>query len=244
MDQQKPLTEGERSAMHAAIEAGVAHDMRTRRLRVRIATSGVAIVIVAALAGIAAWGIGMRAAPSPITSASPTPTRTPSPSPSPTSTPPAPTSTPDTGQPGPSEWIVSEAGIGPFLLGMDFDAAVAALPGATSCRPDDTESTYSAQEPPVWLLRSSSDARAELGAVVWDWTSQTATADLTLAPRTAEGIGLGSTVAEVRAAYPAAVSTRRNTEFLEFGRIFVAVPEGYVTAIGVSDGGAPWEYCG
>ena len=123
---------------------------------------------------------------------------------------------------------------------MDVDAAIASLPGATACRPDDAGSTYFSEDPPVWLLRSSS----ALGTVVWDRTSGTATTDAALAPRTAEGIGLGSTVAEVRAAYPDAVSTRRNTEFLEFGRIFVAVPEGLVTAIGVSDSGAPWEYCG
>jgi hypothetical protein len=64
-------------------------------------------------------------------------------------------------------------------------------------------------------------------------------------PRTPEGIGYGSSVEEVRAAYPNAVEVTRQGLYLLDGTVFFRVETGVVDGIGVTaSNDIPWEYCG
>ncbi|MGW4928653.1 hypothetical protein ACWEOH_05810 [Agromyces sp. NPDC004153] len=213
---------------------------------------GLAIVAVAlaAFTGCAAAGGGPTPSPSPNAAAKPTKTATPTPSPTPAPTAtPAPASAPDQGADpaNPSGWLIDATGIGPIELGVPLDQAAASLPGYT---------VGTCPNPAVRFLRSD-DASAPSLAIAAG--ADGAVALITLSegtgPATAEGIRLGSTVAEAKATYPGLVPSQGFDDrytiegapgFITFSTGQLNVGDGApIFSISVVTGGLPpKELCG
>jgi len=127
----------------------------------------------------------------------PTLTATPTPTPSPVEDP-----------ADPSTWIVTEEGIGPIKLNAPFSDAVAQLPTGVERVPEICRHSVwwkDANGDQLVVARdSSTDDAGPLELVFWaDWLEPYAVDG----PRTAAGIGVGSTLDEVWAAYPDATET-------------------------------------
>jgi len=131
------------------------------------------------------------------------PTNTPTPTSSATQSP-TPTADPiDLADP--SSWIISEAGIGPITLGQSVDDATLALsaytPQEVPCdRPEIR--LFVAEGAPSLTLYLAKNSPSIIGIRIFDYDSVLPAAS---SPHTAEGLGLGSTVSEVQAAYSDAV---------------------------------------
>lgn len=134
-----------------------------------------------------------------------------------TTSPPTASSTP-TSTPSPTQaaadpadvttWTVSAQGIGPARLGEAFSDVTAALPAWTVVPGCSWTAALSSvdQQVSAYFARNSDDAEGDVTTVTFEALADSVTpAD---GPRTAEGIGLGSTRDEVMAAYPAAVSQK------------------------------------
>ena len=148
----------------------------------------------------------------------------------------------------PSTWVVSEAGMGPLKLGMPFADAVVAVPGFEEACGDAFHREFGDSSQSVWLA----DSGGSLGVV------ESAVVD---GPLTSDGIGVGSTTADVLAAYPDATVDVRNLAYLRVGTMFFGyrsdvsydsdgaqyvaddLPEDIVS-VGVTSADVPWEYCG
>jgi hypothetical protein len=200
----------------------------------------VALLVVAALCGCTAAG----ATPAP------DPTVTVVSSPTPTGTPVAAWDPAD-----PTTWVISAEGVGPLRLGDDIAEAVAAIPAF----PEPDDAAANCGNPAITLLgppgASTADggillAAAETGEIV-------AVAVSIPGPLTAEGVGVGSTLGDVRAAYPTAVeslrygSTPQLTVQSDSGWITFQSTDGMgqdaapVDLVSVIVGGTPPnEYCG
>lgn len=140
---------------------------------------------------------------SPVNGPAQTPTAS-EPAPQPTS---SESASPDAGEPDPddpSAWIISAEGIGPVLIGGDFDATLAELPDAwtsdgAACpwaafwnAPDTTFSMH--------FVRGSEDQSEPVSEI-----SASTMADSVarhVGPETPEGVGIGATRDEILAAYP------------------------------------------
>jgi len=164
--------------------------------------TAVTVLVAAAVAFGASGCVAPAPAPTPApTTAVPTatPTTTPAPSPSPTSSPTAagPAYAPD----DPSTWIIDFDGVGPVKLGETIDEVVASIPVAgESCRPGVVQFFGSS----IVAMGGSADADAPSGGdapVLLAIVGQTTYATPGY-PSTAAGITIGSTIAEVEAAYP------------------------------------------
>ena len=201
-----------------------------------------AVLMTAALAGCASES-GPSGDTTPPTSASATPDATPTPTGGST-----PTADPD----DITTWTVSETGMGPIELDAAFDEAQAAVPAWTvpeACSwtaywndPDGAVTAYFAE-----------DGEQAGGVTTIDVAALTDSVAPEDAPRTPEGIGLGSTLDEVRAAYPDATeqnATIGDAMLLrvgEQGTIFFTFPSGsdVVSAVTVtSRDEPPYEVCG
>ena len=157
------------------------------------------------------------------------------------------TPTPTVGD-DPSGWLITDEAMGPLRLGMPFADALRAVPAA--------------EDACGW-------AYVDRGATASDglWITKTDEA-LSLAqwfgaggPRTAEGLGVGSTRAEVLAIHPGATTIPQNLNWLQSGNLLFGFREGIVyygdgkqtderadgdlvVSVGVSSIGPQYEFCG
>lgn len=160
--------------------------MKTNDMR-RLSVTIAAAAAIGLLAGCAASTAPQA---SPIDTATPTAT-------------PTPTETPEADPADPTTWIISDAGIGPVALGGDFAATLGTLPDTWTN--DDVcswtawwnaaDSSYG-----LYFVRGTESDTEPIS----EMSVYSASGDLTSVdgPRTAEGLGVGSTTDDVLAAYP------------------------------------------
>jgi hypothetical protein len=244
MSDDRELTPQEHRAFRDAVLAGAARIDRSRRRRNQVTAGAVALgLVLAVVGGATALSLSARVpvavAPTPSASSTPAPTSTPPPSPTPTVTTPAPTASAEPSAPpesgDPATWIVTQAGMGPLRLGMPYDEAIAALPGARNACGD----VYMSGDGTIFM----SDGFESSGSLaVADWSGHLGGPG----PRTPEGLGYGSSVAEVRAAYPDVIDVTDDGSTMRTGSIFfhIDTANGVVRGIGVTGGDVPVEYCG
>ncbi len=175
-----------------------------RRRRTGIAIGVVAALLLGAAGGSVALGLipgqDDRAAPPAATATpDPTPTRTPDGAPVVDSPPtPTPTSTrPPYAVDDPRTWTISGSEVGPVALGgavaAETDDLSAAFTGDSNCpNPDVSWWTADGRTPIIVVGQDG----VVTGIAVGDFSADQP------GPTTAEGLGVGSTLAELRAAYP------------------------------------------
>jgi hypothetical protein len=147
----------------------------------------------------------------------------------------------------PSTWLIDAEGIGPVQLGMTLDEAVAAMPGYD---------VGTCPNPNVRYL-ASGDAAGTLVGLASDDNGNVALVSVTDSdgPATADGIHIGSTVADVKAAYADLELSQKYVDryTLEDTPGFItfstenpdAADEAPIFSISVVTGGMPpWELCG
>ena len=119
----------------------------------------------------------------------------------------------------PASWTITQRGIGPVELGMQVSDAFDTLPaGASDHCPWLASWTAGGFNFLATNIRAIDDGPVQLVAT-------TAVPGVTglVGPRTAEGIGVGSTVEEVKAAYPSAQISKVTDELMMDGDRFVKV---------------------
>jgi hypothetical protein len=192
-------------------------ERRTFRKRIGILTGLVVAAVLISGSGVA---VALTGVPFTIAAPEPTPTSTPTATPTPTSTPtpappaPEPVPTPTIDPADPSTWIITFDGLGPISYGSTMADATAAM--------DRTD--YSVTEPTetcdiVSRFIPGDDSEIIRITVYPSWDSQQTDAGIDVfgissdnpdaamyTPRTAEGIGLGSSVDDILAAYPGITS--------------------------------------
>jgi hypothetical protein len=195
------------------------------------------ILMVIVLSGCAAEPTATGASPATSTEPTPTPTSTPTPTLTPTSTP-SPVASADPSDP--STWVVTDAGMGPLVLGMPFAQATRAVPGLQ----DACTHAYYRSDNTLWIAWWQHDGVLEEAT----WYGGGASS-----PHTPEGLGIGSRVGDVLKAYPDAVHEVKNHDYLVAGHVFFGFPaetsgqiprDALVDTIGTATGGPQYEYCG
>lgn len=163
-----------------------------------------------------------------------------------------PSAAPEADPDDPSTWLITEDGVGPLVLEEPFSDALAVMPEGTTndaenCAwtawwnaPDDSYGLYAA--------RDSADADDSSPVTVIDiaaWDDPAAAEG----PKTAEGVGLGSSVSDVKAAYPDGVDVvleGGGIDAVQVGSIFFQYRDGSsVSAVTVTSlPQPPYEVCG
>lgn len=214
---------------------------------------GISIVVGAVVVGLAVSGCATATTTAGSTS-SPSVTRTATPSPTPTSTltqAPTPTPTPTDGTAtavndpaDPSTWVITQDAVGPIVVGQ-AGPAESATPAFVAEPCSGTGTTWFTRQGKTGLVTQAPDGVVALVGVVGD--------DLASSPRTAAGIGVGSTEDEFLATYPDAVPKDLDngnygstwTVAVGPGRIAFNVPAGGSTVQTIIPGDSvPTEYCG
>jgi hypothetical protein len=210
------------------LERAAPRRRRTRR-------TGIVLTVIALLAvGTAGGGVALgliptapSPAPEPTASATSAPSRTVTPSSAPVVDDPTPIPTPTPTAPPYaaadwSTWTVSADGVGPATLGSPAGADDAALrAGFTPAAPlvDDTGTViypYGCPNTDARIWEGTGGARVvelttggTVGTVIIELQGQDGAPARQLGPTTGEGVGLGSTLDELRAAYPDLAQTRQ-----------------------------------
>lgn len=214
-------------------------------IRNRFALTGVALAVLVGACGC----VGSAPAPTPTVTvtvtASPTPTAAPSPTPT-VAPSPAAYSVDD-----PGTWIIDYAGIGPFAVGSTLAQVQSEVPAsADTCRPG--VDTYSFGGLGLTAVSGIEETDPAAPIVVVRLLGLDGFDPSAPQPHTESGIALGSTVAELQAAYPELESyegTQGATTYriLADGRSinFEDSGTGELTIISVSSSlGVASEYCG
>jgi hypothetical protein len=252
----EPTFDPRRKAAIRELVVATAADGRYGRVRKHTALV-VALVLVAlgisggSVAYALGTGILAPAAPTPAPTATPTPT--PTPSATPTTPPPTPTQAPVAENPGdPSTWRIDFDHIGPVTLGRSLPEVKAEL----SAFADDTDPKCLPSS--LYLLLPDRVSLRMLDDTDFTPTAQTIELlghpgnQVSLSPKTAEGIGLGSTADELFATYPDLVKTFVYSETSvqytlsrsDGARIVFDVIEGEVQVIDIgADAVIPSERC-
>lgn len=149
----------------------------------------------------------------------------------------------------PTSWIVGYEGVGPVLWGSSADDARASLLDFAEKPVEQCPALVvfeSETLPNVWLVLGDDGTTVDQVVVTAD-----SAGDIVSSPETAEGIGVGSSVDEVVAAYPDAevaevpVADTRYSVTDETGWINIVVRDGVVHEIVVRDEPAvSYEVCG
>lgn len=180
------------------------------------------------------------------------------PSPVPVVPDPAPTPTPTVDLSDPGSWRITFDGIGPIREDQDMVTAFASLSGYATL--EDGSGNFclirSKQLPEgVSLILVPVEKKSPLGAVkiavfgVYDQTVVTP-AQAAESPRTQQGIGLGATLTEVRAAYPGLIDLGIGTNGRNYGVrdsrghliVFEAGSNGIVSSITAGASDETWSF--
>ncbi|WP_052460355.1 hypothetical protein [Microbacterium gorillae] len=225
--------------------------MNARQLR-----GGLAFALVALTAGVLTGCAGAAAPSASQTPTAPPTTSAPAPSPTPTPTP-TPSATAEADPADPSTWVITETGVGPVVLGGDFEAtayALTALGWTRGCGDGpagpDAKVLFS-HTPGADLIvaaqydESTGDHGTGVGTI-------SIGGDAESTPRTADDIGIGTALADVPAALPGATDATYGQGFTGYavpwgaGTLYLGgqqVPE--VTGIDLTlQSRAPMEFCG
>lgn len=234
-----------------------AEPRRRRRRR-----TGIVIAVIALLAvGTAGGGVALGliptvpdAAPAPTPTATTEPSRTVTPSSAPVVDAPTPVPTPTPTAPPYSAadwstWTITGDGVGPATVGSPTGADDASLRAAFTPAPplvDDTGAVvyqYGCPNPNARIWDGPDGARVvevvaggAVGTVVIQ-QGPTEAPDQQVGPTTAEGVGLGSSLVEVEAAYPDLVQTRKDPAGGTRDTFWAVQSEGRWIVFEVPDGG-------
>ncbi|GGO61200.1 hypothetical protein GCM10010910_08440 [Microbacterium nanhaiense] len=175
--------------------------MNAARVTKLMAIAGCAVMC-AAIAGCAGQAPPADLPAGETTAASP-PAPTPDESATPSVSAPAdPEPSPPTGEP--AEWVIDETAIGPVALGADFGATLDGLSDEWVNDAACPEMAYWTSNDGAYLVSFHHDGQADTATISEITVEALGPGDA--GPRTAEGLGLGSTGDDVTAAYPGAVS--------------------------------------
>lgn len=227
------LTPREHGDLVTGVMGGIERIERARRSRRR----GVAVVTAtAAVAVVVSISVAVWLVPRPQQATPPTPTSSSTPTPMPTAEPvdtPDPVATPPV-LTSPADWVLTPDGLGPVKLGMPLDQAAAEVEDAQLACP----AVYTGDDHALWITGANGEPTDVVQVVSWSMV------DATSGPHTAEGIGIGSTIDDVRAAYPDGVEVVRQGLHIQVGRMFFRVESGTVDTVGATTRDIPYEYCG
>lgn len=172
---------------------------RSRTPRVLAIVAGVLAVAVIVVVVMLALRSG-AGAPTMSDSATPTVSATPTPTASPTLTP-----EPEVDAADPTTWTITFTSIGPATLGSDRAATRALFPSLTDTTDPLCVDQHTALGTPdigLLLVGGQLDPGSVAGLSVGHRGFVTVVEDLALSPLTEAGVGLGSTVEQLQAAYP------------------------------------------
>lgn len=137
---------------------------------------------------------------SPLTSTlTPVPTMTPTPTPTPTAKPtPTPTPRPSIDLSAPETWIIGEGTVGPITLGQSRADAAAAMPAFTKESYQCDVDVYASKVSRMQIVLTPDATGTSVDKILVNSGRDASERS----PRTKAGIGLGSTVDDIVAAYP------------------------------------------